>query len=121
MHDKSNSQVQAAIQELERQKNREKGFSPHPKMKKMKMLLKEHFLQKGLDNEDADNNGCNEERTAHSHVMIFASFRQCVDDIVEFLNLEGPSIRAVPFIGQGKDKSGKKGYTQRDQVKVWVS
>lgn len=87
-------------------------------MDRVKTLLVEHFAQKRYDKEDADANGGSEELTGDSHVMIFVSFRQCVDEIVEFLNLESPLIRAVPFIGQGADKAGKRGYAQKEQLEV---
>ncbi|PSS37374.1 hypothetical protein PHLCEN_2v776, partial [Hermanssonia centrifuga] len=115
---KSDPQVQAVIKELEAQKSRLGGFSTHPKMDRVKTLLVEHFAQKRYDKEDADANGGSEELTGDSHVMIFVSFRQCVDEIVEFLNLESPLIRAIPFIGQGADKAGKRGYAQKEQLEV---
>lgn len=92
----------------------------HPKMDKMKTLLVEHFAQKRFDKEDADANGNDngEELSGDSRVMVFASFRQGVDEVVEFLNSERPLIQAVPFIGQGTDKAGKKGYGQKEQLDV---
>lgn len=50
--------------------------------------------------------------------MVFCSFRQGVEEVVEFLKHEEPMIRPVPFIGQGTDKSGKKGYGQKEQLAV---
>ena len=42
------------------------------------------------------------------------------EQITEALNSEKPLIRAVPFIGQGVDKQGKKGYGQKEQLEVGV-
>lgn len=114
----SDPKVQAVLQELDKQKNRPGGFLTHPKMEKLKMLLIEHFAQKRFEKEDADLVGGREGVTGDSHVMVFCSFRQCVDEVVKFLNLDSPMIRAVPFIGQGTDKSGKKGYGQKEQLDV---
>lgn len=82
------------------------------------MLLIEHFAQKRFEKEDADLEGGREGVTGESCVMVFCSFRQCVEEVVKFLNLDSPMIRAVPFIGQGTDKSGKKGYGQKEQLDV---
>lgn len=110
--------LQAIIQELEAQKNRPGGFSVHPKMEKMKTLLIEHFAQKQFDKDDADANGGNHTLTGDSRVMLFVTLRQCIDEVMEVLNREKPLIRAVPFIGQGTDKNGKKGYGQKEQLEV---
>lgn len=108
--------LQAVLTELEKQKNRPGGFSPHPKMDKLKTLLIEHFAQKGLDAEaNGENSG---DLNSNSRVMVFTSFRQSVELIVDMLNKEQPLIRAVPFIGQGVDKKGKKGYGQKEQLEV---
>jgi hypothetical protein len=95
--------LQAILTEMEKQMARPGGFSMHPKMDKLKTLLIEHFAQKGLDN---DSNAAGD-LDSDSRVMVFTSFRQTVDLIVEMLAKEKPLIRAVPFIGQGTDKNGK--------------
>ncbi|KAJ3558501.1 hypothetical protein NM688_g891 [Phlebia brevispora] len=115
---KSDVKIQAILEEFEAQKNRPTGFAIHPKMEKLKMLLVEHFAQKQFDKEDADAAGRGEGVSGDSRVMVFSTYRQCVDEIVEYLNRESPMIRAVPFIGQGTDKSGKKGYGQKQQLEV---
>ena len=118
---KSDVKIQAILEEFEAQKNRPTGFAIHPKMEKLKMLLVEHFAQKQFDKEDADAAGRGEGVSGDSRVMVFSTYRQCVDEIVEYLNRERPMIRAVPFIGQGTDKSGKKGYGQKQQLEVCSS
>ena len=110
--------LQAVIQELEAQRNRPGGFSVHPKMDKMKTLLIEHFAQKHFDDEDAQANGSGETLTSDSRVMLFVSYRQCIDEVINILDQEKPLIRAIPFIGQGTDKNGKKGYGQKEQLEV---
>ena len=85
-------------------------------MEKLKTLLIEHFAQRQFDLEDAQTPGA----TDDSRVMVFCSYRQCVEEVVAFLNQEKPMIRAIPFIGQGTDKSGRKGYGQKEQLGVRV-
>ena len=98
--------LQAVITELEKMRNRPEGLPPHPKMEKLKTLLVEHFAQKGFD---AEANGpAGGDLNSDSRVTVFTSFRQTVDLIVDMLNKDRPLIRAVPFIGQGVDKKGKK-------------
>ncbi|TBU35044.1 P-loop containing nucleoside triphosphate hydrolase protein [Dichomitus squalens] len=89
-----------------------RGFSMHPKMDVLRTLLIDHFAQRLPD--DADGGA----RASESRAMVFVSFRECVEEIVELLNKESPIIRAKPFIGQGTDKQGKKGYAQKEQLEV---
>ncbi|KAI0690699.1 hypothetical protein BC835DRAFT_1363433 [Cytidiella melzeri] len=112
------TKLQVILQELEAQMNQPGGFSVHPKMDKMKTLLVEHFAQKKFDKEDAQANGGGEDMSGDSRVMVFVSFRQCVDEVIAALSSEKPLIRAVPFIGQGTDKKGNKGYGQKEQLDV---
>ena len=89
-------------------------FSPHPKMEKLKSLVLEHFLSKGATGEGDEP----AETDSSTRVMVFASYRDCVEEIVEYLNLESPIIKATKFIGQGTDKEGRKGYAQKEQLAV---
>ncbi len=115
---KSDPKMQAILQELEAQRTADGGFPIHPKMEKVKTLLIEHFAQKHFDKEDADANGQGADISGDSRVMLFSTYRQCVDEIVQYLNKDRPMIRAIPFIGQSTDKSGKKGYGQKQQLEV---
>ena len=116
----SDPKMQAVMQELEAQKARPGGFLTHPKMERLKMLLIEHFAQRRLDFEEAEAevNGQTGTNDGDSRVMVFCSYRQCVEEVTAFLNQDSPMIRAVPFIGQGTDKSGRKGYGQKEQLEV---
>jgi ATP-dependent DNA helicase MPH1 len=80
----------------------------HPKMEKIKSLALEHFTPPDGSDASAGND---------SRMMIFASLRDVIDDIVKYLNEENPIIRASRFIGQGAAKSGK-GMSQKEQLKV---
>ncbi len=94
----------------------ERGFSMHPKMDVLRTLLIDHFAQRLPD--EADGGGA---QPSESRAMVFVSFRQCVEEVVELLNKECPIIRAKAFIGQGTDKQGKKGYAQKEQLEVCMS
>ncbi|KAF9821870.1 hypothetical protein IEO21_00300 [Rhodonia placenta] len=107
----------ALIKEVEDQKNR--GFSLHPKMEKLRVLLVQHFAKHMLDKEEVQGDAAHVAQIAESsRVMVFVSFRECVDEVVEVLNKENPLIRATRFIGQGTDKQGRKGIAQREQLEV---
>lgn len=114
------STFQALIKEIETQKNR--GFALHPKMEKLRVLLVQHFAQNMLDKNEGPVNGGQAAGAAEaSRVMVFVSFRECVDEVVDMLNKESPLIRSTRFIGQGTDKQGRKGIAQREQLEVrWL-
>ncbi|KAF7339856.1 ATP-dependent DNA helicase mph1 [Mycena venus] len=104
---KEDPQFQAVIKELEAQRLR--GFAMHPKMEKLKALVVEHFAQKlGDDGQE----------TEQTRVMVFSTFREAVDEIVDALNTQKPLIRANRFIGQGTDKQGRKGLAQKEQLEL---
>ena len=75
---------------------------PHPKMDRLKMLLKQH-LECGDITKKA---------------MVFVTHRECVEEIVNMLDAEKPLIRATRFVGQGSDKQGKKGCDHKKQQEV---
>ena len=50
--------------------------------------------------------------------MVFVTYRECLDEIVERLNTEQPLVRATRFVGQGADRQGKKGFAQKEQLEV---
>ena len=106
-----NAKFQAVIQEFELQRAR--GFVTHPKMEKLLDLIVQHFGAR-----ISDENGQEVSGSDASRVMIFSTFRESVDDLVDMLNGHRPLIRAVRFIGQGTDKQGRKGYAQKEQMEV---
>ncbi|KAF9014947.1 hypothetical protein BDQ17DRAFT_1418080 [Cyathus striatus] len=102
---RTNQNFQAVLRELESQRSR--SFTPHPKMERLKALIVQHFGEQ-LDNA--------EEQQQQTKAMVFVTFREAVDEIVEALNAEKPLIRAHKFIGQGTDKQGKRGLAQSEQL-----
>ena len=107
---------QALIKEIEAQKNR--GFSLHPKMEKLRTLLVQHFTTYMPDQEYAANGDQGAGNPQESRAMVFVSFRDCVDEVVQVLNRESPLIRATRFVGQATDKQGRTGLAQRQQLEV---
>jgi ATP-dependent DNA helicase MPH1 len=102
----------AILKEIEAQKLRSEGLSIHPKMEKLIGMVVEHFGQRmGETGEKSEN---------ATRVMVFSTYRKCVDEIVEVLNREKPLVRATRFVGQGQDKQGKRGIAQKEQMEVCV-
>ena len=104
---------QTLMTELKLQKSN--GFAIHPKLEMLKTLVIEHFGQR-LRDDDASTTGV--QVGDSTRAMVFVTFRQAVDEIVDFLNQESPLLRATKFIGQGMDKKGNKGLAQREQLDV---
>ncbi len=109
---RSEPAYQAVMKELERHNAR--GFPTHPKMDLLKGLILQHLTRRPPNDPD-------EGPTESTKVMVFATFRPCVEELVDFLNAESPIIRASRFIGQGTDKEGRKGLAQRAQLEVRTS
>ncbi|KAF7320220.1 hypothetical protein MKEN_00806500 [Mycena kentingensis (nom. inval.)] len=82
------------------------GFSMHPKMETLKRIVIDHF-GKNMNDE-----------AGPTKAMIFLQFREGVEEVVRILNEQRPLIRAHAFIGQGKDRKGVKGLTQKEQLAV---
>lgn len=97
--------VKKLLAEFDRQKASRNGHFPsHPKLDKLLAIALDHFS----DGTDAES----------TRVMVFCTFRACVDEIVEVLNGHSPVLRATRFVGQGADKAGKKGIAQKEQLEV---
>lgn len=99
----------------QRQQASDGGSMVHPKMGRLRSLLLQYFVDQpplAIDSNSA-NKGA-----AESKVMVFASYRRAVEQIVGQLNLDTPIIRAHRFIGQAATKDGVKGLSQKEQLKV---
>ncbi|KAN0065618.1 3'-5' DNA helicase [Thecaphora frezii] len=115
----SNSTVREIVRELEMMQD-EQGRIVHPKMFELRRLVCDHFsnhrIQQMLAQEPTgeDEGGGT---TAHeTRVMVFCSFRECVNEIVDYLNSSG--LKVTPFVGQATTKNGGRGMSQRDQERV---
>ncbi|KAJ6501105.1 hypothetical protein C8R47DRAFT_1255539 [Mycena vitilis] len=107
LNGQTNPLFRPVLDELELQKLR--GFALHPKMEHMKALVLRHFVEKH------SSDGQTMEQT---NVIIFVTHREAVDEIVDVLNREQPTIRATRFVGQGKDTNGGKGLAQTEQLEI---
>jgi ATP-dependent DNA helicase MPH1 len=103
---------QTLMTELRLQKSN--GFAVHPKLEMLKTLVIDHFGQRLRDDDATVSVQVRDDTRA----MVFVTFREAVDEIVDFLNQESPLLRATKFIGQGIDKKGNKGLAQREQLDV---
>lgn len=108
----SDSTFQKLLSDLEAGQKRPGGLGMHPKMETLKTLLVQHFGQR-ISEGDEEQPEANETRA-----MVFVTYRECVDEIVDVLNQESPLLRATRFVGQGADKQGKKGFAQKEQLEV---
>ncbi|KAH9075821.1 P-loop containing nucleoside triphosphate hydrolase protein [Lactarius deliciosus] len=104
---------QTLVTELRLQKSN--GFAVHPKLEMLKVLVMDHFGQRLRDENASDADVRVGEDT---RAMVFVTFREAVDEIVDFLNQDSPLLRASKFIGQGIDKKGNKGLAQREQLDI---
>lgn len=107
----------ACMKEIERQQAIKKTFPRHPKMEKLREIAIQHFAGAELEEEAKAKPGTEPAPTT-TKMIVFCTFRECVDEIVEMLDEQQPMIRAHKFIGQGTDKRGGKGVTQKQQIAV---
>ncbi|KAL1671341.1 P-loop containing nucleoside triphosphate hydrolase protein, partial [Schizophyllum commune] len=119
----SNPLFKEVAKALEQQRQRQPdprhpdGFSMHPKMQKAKNIIVNHFTQ-GIGENEANSatNGGSSAHKNESRVIVFVTFREAVEEIVQALNFERPLIRATKFVGQGLDKKGGRGLAQKEQI-----
>ena len=85
-------------------------IAAHPKLETLRDIITEHF-----------------QRVQETRVMIFATFRETVGEIVTLLNHFKPAVRCMAFVGQssgsgadGEANGGNvaKGLTQKEQLEV---
>ena len=51
--------------------------------------------------------------------MIFSQYRDSVEEITSMLRQHEPKVKAMSFIGQSSAGKATKGFTQKEQLKVW--
>ncbi|KAF9973819.1 hypothetical protein BGZ73_002929 [Actinomortierella ambigua] len=111
------------------------NFIGHPKLERLVGLVVEHFVQhqdrsEGLASRSSSTNSAGDgntapvepdddgsEDSAQTRIMIFANYRESVEEITRVLDAHRPMIRVSSFVGQASAK-GKKGITQKEQQKV---
>lgn len=95
-------------------------FFSHAKLEKLVEIVVEHFQTYDKNAKEAVERG-ELNVQMETRVMVFASFRDAVSEIVELLEKNSPLVRPAPFHGQSKSaKSGGAGMKQKDQYKVAI-
>ncbi|KAI8868807.1 P-loop containing nucleoside triphosphate hydrolase protein, partial [Ramicandelaber brevisporus] len=77
--------------------------SVHPKVGEMIDIITTHFKEYNND--------------VNTRVMVFASFREIVDELIRELRTHSAIIKPMAFVGQSSGKTGR-GLTQKEQLKV---
>ncbi|KAF9934538.1 3'-5' DNA helicase [Linnemannia zychae] len=97
------------------------NFVSHPKMERLVAVVIKHFMDHQDKHDSLQNSSFstidNENTPTETRVMIFANFRETVDEIDRVLEKHRPLIKVRRFIGQATAK-GKKGISQKEQQKV---
>lgn len=91
----------------------------HPKMERLRALLVDYFTNQ-QDGPESNGTTVATSKQNESKVMVFASYRSAVEEIITELDKERPLIRAHKFIGQAASKGEGKGLTQKQQLEVSV-
>lgn len=56
--------------------------------------------------------------TMETRVMIFAQYRDSVQEIAEMLNCHQPLVKCMNFVGQSSAGKATKGISQKEQLRV---
>ncbi|KNE58598.1 hypothetical protein AMAG_04162 [Allomyces macrogynus ATCC 38327] len=84
-------------------------FVAHPKQAALERIVLEHFANQAKDDRAA---------TGGSKIMIFAKFRNIVDEIAKILDKHRPLVRVMSFVGQSSHKATGRGLNQREQLAI---
>ncbi|XP_054758508.2 Fanconi anemia group M protein-like [Lytechinus pictus] len=91
----------------------------HPKMTKLKEVVLEHFEKFTSGNQMEAGPSTSRASNKHStRVMIFAQYRDSVQEITQMLNRHQPTVRCMSFIGQASAGKNTKGFSQKEQIRV---
>jgi len=55
-----------------------------------------------------------------TRVMIFSQYRDSVTEITAMLKQHQPKVKVMSFIGQSSAGKSTKGFTQKEQLKVYL-
>ncbi|KAF9184788.1 hypothetical protein BGZ50_003449 [Haplosporangium sp. Z 11] len=115
-----------------RSKMKQPSFVSHPKLERLVGVVVQHFIshQDEIDaqlNVRAESSGSvaslasaassTSSEPQQTRVIIFANYRESVEEIARVLEQHRPLIKVQSFIGQATAK-GKKGISQKEQQKV---
>ncbi|XP_022090579.1 Fanconi anemia group M protein-like isoform X2 [Acanthaster planci] len=96
----------------------------HPKMAKLQEIVLEHFRRFSANKESPSSNGPSTSKhqpqpaAQSTRVMIFAQYRDSVNEIAEMLNRHRPLLRCMGFVGQASTGKTSKGISQKEQLRV---
>ncbi|KAF8973413.1 hypothetical protein BGZ46_009919 [Entomortierella lignicola] len=105
------------------------GFCSHPKIERLVGIVIQHFTDHQDQNDaivkartdSAESSITDTDGVDHTlpqtRIMIFANYRESVEEIGRVLELYRPLVKVQSFIGQATAK-GKKGISQKEQQKV---
>ncbi|KAF9911565.1 hypothetical protein EC991_003029 [Linnemannia zychae] len=102
-----------------RDKVKHPNFVSHPKMERLVEVITRHFTEHREKTSAAGMTagGVSSTIPPQTRVMVFANYRETVDEIGKALEKHRPLIKVRSFIGQATAK-GKKGISQKEQQKV---
>ncbi|KAF9110573.1 hypothetical protein BGX27_006176 [Mortierella sp. AM989] len=111
-----------------RTKMKNPGFSSHPKLERLVGVVVQHFVDhqdqndalvkaRAISAESTNTETSEDDALLETRVMIFANYRESVEEISRVLELHRPLVKVQSFIGQATAK-GKKGISQKEQQKV---
>ncbi|KAJ8045988.1 Fanconi anemia group M protein [Holothuria leucospilota] len=111
-----NSPISRKISSTQKSK---KFVVSHPKMQKLQEIVIQHFR-------NHESNASSEEPSTSSsgrdlsdtRVMIFAQYRDSVQEIAAMLNCHSPLVRCMSFVGQSSAGKTTKGISQKEQLRV---
>ncbi|KAF9904185.1 hypothetical protein BX616_001378 [Lobosporangium transversale] len=109
-------------------KMKQSSFVSHPKLERLVGIVVQHFIdhqdeqdiliQARAESAASSSTGVSEDGPLpQTRVMIFANYRESVEEISRVLEHHRPLIKVQSFIGQATAK-GKKGISQKEQQKV---
>eukprot|EP00057_Strongylocentrotus_purpuratus_P017531 XP_011672005.1 PREDICTED: LOW QUALITY PROTEIN: Fanconi anemia group M protein [Strongylocentrotus purpuratus] len=98
----------------------EEYVSSHPKITKLKEVVLEHFEKFTSDHkaEEGPSTSSKAPSRPSTRVMIFAQYRDSVQEITHMLNRHRPAVRCMSFIGQASAGKNTKGFSQKEQIRV---
>ncbi|KAF9983232.1 hypothetical protein BGZ65_002020 [Modicella reniformis] len=109
-------------------KLKQPDFVSHPKMERLVGVVVQHFMDRQDENDalvqaradsmmSSSTAAADGEPLPQTRVMIFANYRETVEEITRVLEQHRPLIKVQSFIGQATSK-GKKGISQKEQQRV---
>ncbi|KAF9360483.1 hypothetical protein BGX26_009173 [Mortierella sp. AD094] len=109
-------------------KMKDPKFCSHPKLERLVGIVVQHFVDhqdqndalvqaRAVSSESSNAGASSDDTLPQTRVMIFANYRESVEEIGRVLEHHRPLVKVQSFIGQATAK-GKKGISQKEQQKV---